>query len=183
MDRDQAAKIVAVLFSSYPQSKYDRDNAQAFVDGIVDLDAATCGAAVQRLIRTNRFLPSISEIREACSARKHGALRTGEEAYATLTEAVRRHGRDYGQGSPRFSDPLIARCIGIWGSWNDVCGSPSDDPGGRARFIELYDELASRHREDVSSGMPLPAPERARIGFQLPPQPEPAPRRVEATMG
>jgi hypothetical protein len=44
----------------------------------------------------------------------------------------------------------------IWGGWADVCASPQDDPGGRARFIELYEQLAHGQRDAVVSGVPLP---------------------------
>jgi hypothetical protein len=91
MKHDEAAKIVAVLFASYPNGKFDRDNAKAFVDGIVDLDAAACGHAVQRLIRTNKFLPSVAEIREAYATllqSKRAALARERSArIPTLTRA------------------------------------------------------------------------------------------------
>jgi hypothetical protein len=190
MKHEEAAKIVAVLFASYPQSKFDRDNAKAYVDGIADLEASATGTAVQRLIRTNKFLPSIAEIREAATAQRHGPVRTGEEAYAELLAAVLRHGPDYGpidthrrRRDPLFADPIIARCIGVWGSWNDLCDSQRDDPGGRARFIELFNELTGRERQAVVSGVPLPPPERPRIGFAPPARPTPAMAQADAPTG
>lgn len=157
MTKLEASQLVAVLFGSYANAHLDRTHVDAYVSGILDLNAQPAAEAVTRLRRTSRFLPSIAEIREACAAQTHGAARTGEEAYAELTAAVRRHGRDYGQGAAKFRDPLIAKCLGVWGSWNDLCSSPTDDPGGRARFVELYDELASRQRQDLAAGGALPA--------------------------
>lgn len=158
MTKTEASQLVAILFASFPSARLDRTHVDAYVSGLVDLDGRTAAAAVTRLRFTSKFLPSIAEIREACAAQTHGPRRSGEEAYAELTDAVRRHGRDYGQGMPKFRDPLIAKCLGVWGSWNDFCASPSDDPGGRARFVQLYDELASRRRQDQVAGAPLPAP-------------------------
>ncbi len=158
MTKLEASQLVAVLFASYPSAHIERRHVDAFVSGIVDLDAATAAEAVTRLRRTARFLPAVAEIREACAQLQRGPLRSGEEAYAELTTAVRLHGRDYGQGEPRFTDPIIARCLGVWGSWNDFCASPSDDPGGRARFVELYDELAGRERQAAAAGHALESP-------------------------
>jgi hypothetical protein len=156
MTKPEASQLVAILFGSYPSAHIERTHVDAYVSGIVDLPANVAAEAVTRLRRTSKFLPAIAEIREACAAQTHGPARSGEEAYAELMLAVNRHGRDYGQGAPKFRDPIITRCLGIWGTWNDVCGSPVDDPGGRARFIELYDDLATRKRQDQAAGKALP---------------------------
>lgn len=158
MKKSEAAELVMMLLAAYPQARATDQTAQVYEQMLADLDAATARRAVHRLLASSKFMPSIAEIREACAAQTHGPRRSGEEAYAELTDAVRRHGRDYGQGMPKFRDPLIAKCLGVWGSWNDFCASPSDDPGGRARFVQLYDELASRRRQDQVAGAPLPAP-------------------------
>lgn len=159
MTKIEATQLVAVLVGSYPSAHIERTHIDAYVSGIVDLDAKAALSAVDRIRRTSKFLPSIAEIREACTAVQHGPRRTGVEAYSEVTAAIRYHGRDYGQGSPKFRDPLIAQCLGIWGSWNDCCNAPPNDPSARARFIEMYDNLASRTREDITSGRPLPLPQ------------------------
>lgn len=155
MKRSDVAEIVLLLVKAFPHVRCDEQTANVYELSLSDLDPVTCRAAVQRLIATSKFFPAIAEIRAACAAQVHGVLTSGEEAYAELTRAVRVHGRDYGQGSPAFTDPLVARCLGIWGGWNDLCASPSDDPGGRARFVQLYDALAARERADLAASKAL----------------------------
>lgn len=162
MKRSDAAEIVLLLVKAYPHVRCDEQTASIYELSLSELDAATCKAAVQRLITTSKFFPAIAEIREACTAQVHG--------------------RDYGQGTPRFRDPLIARCLGVWGSWNDLCGSPGDDPGGRARFIELYAELATRDRRDKTAGKALPAPANAAGPAHWLEGPRPGPRPVAQLM-
>lgn len=149
-----------MLFSAYPNAKVGERTTALYEAMLADLDVKVARAAAQRLIATSKFLPTISEIREACADQRHGAPRSGEEAYAELMRSVRRHGRNYGQGEPRFADPNISRAIAVWGSWNDLCASPVDDPGGRARFIELYEALSGRVRQDLVAGASLPMPAR-----------------------
>jgi hypothetical protein len=170
MKHDEAAKIVAVLFASYPHGKFDRDNARAYVDGIADLDAAACGAAAQRLIRTNKFLPSIAEIREAAAAQSVGPRKTGAHAYDELLEAVRRHGATPrvrmhdGRVQVQAPWPPLAPDVAVamrqtWGTWADCCHAPdAQEMADRARFIAAYDGLSERERADLVSGRPLPAP-------------------------
>lgn len=181
MKLSEAAEIVLTLIKAFPHVRCDGQTADIYERSIADLEAGACRAAVQRLIATSKFFPAIAEIRAACAAQTHGVARTGEEAYAELTQAVRTHGRDFGQGTPKFRDPLISHCLGVWGSWNDVCSSPVDDAGGRARFIELYGELAGRARQDLASGKPLPKPANGTSPAFWLDRPKPRPRTEPAS--
>ena len=159
MKRKEVAQVVAMLAAAYPNANITDTTSSVYERMLADLDFETTERAVARLLGSSRFLPTIAEIRAAATELTIGPVRTGVEAYDELMQAVRAHGRCYGgEPAPEFADPIIARAVGVWGSWNDLCSSPSDDPGGRARFIELYDELAKRGRQDVASGIPLPAP-------------------------
>lgn len=164
MTKSEAMKIVCVLFGSFPNARFTDQNFESYAEGLLDLDAGTCGAAAQRLIRTAKFLPTIAEIREAATAQQHGPCPRGEEAWAALLQAKRAYGYDYGpddvrrrRRDPIFADEHIRRCLTLWGGWNAFALADEDAPA-RARFIAMYDELAQRERQDVSSGMPLPRP-------------------------
>lgn len=155
MTNEEGFKIMSVLFASFPNANLERKHAEAYLSAIVDLPADAVGKAADRLRRTGKFLPSIAELRAATADIVLGPARSGEEAYQVLLEAIRKYGR---YEVPQFSDPHLARALGVWGGWVDACNSPEDDPGGRARFIELYEQLVRRERDDIVSGIPLPAP-------------------------
>jgi len=164
MTKPEAMKIVCVLFGSFPNSRFNEQNFESYAESIQDLDASTCGAAVQRLIRTSKFLPSLAEIREATTAQRVGPCARGEEAYAALLMAKRRHGYDYGRvdawrrlKDPLFAEPHIQECLTMFGGWN-AFALDDDEAPSRARFIAMYDELTRRERADLVSGQPLPAP-------------------------
>jgi hypothetical protein len=154
MKKSEIASIVAVLLEAFPNAKLGERTRDVYEDNLQDLEAASVGRAVQRLIGTCRFLPTIAEIREAATDLHLGPRRTGAEGWQDAILEVRRIGWC---GSPKFRDPLVAQCIQMWGSWQSFCNSPEDDPGGRARFIELYETLSKRDRSDVQTGVPLPA--------------------------
>lgn len=169
MTKPEAMKIVCVLFGSFPNARFTEQNFESYAEGLLDLDGRTCGAAVQRLIRTNRFLPSIAEIREASTAQRHGPRKTGAEAYEELLGAVQRHGHypevRWVDGIVRVQSPWppvpsdVARAMRqTWGSWDACCTETGPDAPDRARFIAAYDGIAERERADLVSGQPLPAP-------------------------
>lgn len=169
MTKTEAMKIVCVLFGSFPNARFNEQNFESYAEGISELDAATCGAAVLRLIRTSKFLPSISEIREAATAQVMGPRKTGAEAYGELTAAVQRHGQypevRWIDGEMRVQTPWpplapdVAHAMRLtWGTWAECCGETGIDAPSRARFIAAYDGLAERERLDIVAGKPLPAP-------------------------
>ena len=162
MTPKEVAKVVAVLAAAYPHAKVTTDTSKAYESQLQDLDFEETKNACARLMATSEWMPTIAKIRSAVLDLRVGPKRTGAEAYAIVLQAIRKFGDD----APKFADPLIPRCIGVWGSWSDLCRSPEDDPGGRARFIDMYDSLAERERATAVSGRALPEPQ-ARREFWL----------------
>lgn len=154
MKHSEALKLVAVLSKSFPNAKFDEDNATAYISAILDLDAGAAGRAIERLRATKTFLPSIAEIREATLSLKVGPQRTGLEAYQIALSAVRQHGYI---SPPQFRDWRLDRAIAMCGGWVEFCSAPAD-ASERARFVELYDTLATRERQDAVSDIQLPEP-------------------------
>lgn len=158
MKQSEAAKLVMMLMAAYPHGKATEATSAVYEKMLLDLDYEAASQAVTLLIATNRFLPAVAEIRATATDLRLGPPRTGGEAWADAIAAVRTVGR---YGVPQWQDPLLGEAMRLWGSWRDFCNSPEDDPGGRARFIEMYEQLTARQRADVVSGIPLPAPRSA----------------------
>lgn len=159
MKRSEAAKIVATLCGAYPGSASSEATSHVYEQFLLDLDARTAEMAVGRLICTSRFLPTIAEIRAAANDVERGPMRTGEEAWGDVVEAIRRVG-SYRQ--PQFKDPLVAYAVERLG-WRNLCLEGSNDASDRARFCEIYTRAAERQRLDEVSGLALPARHAARL--------------------
>lgn len=162
--QSEAAKLVMMLLAAYPHGKTNEGTSGVYEQMLLDLDFESASKAITRLIGTSKWLPTVAEIRSTATDLRLGPARGGGEAWADAIEAVRSVGR---YGVPKWRDPVLGEAMRLWGSWRDFCDSPSDDPGGRARFIELYEQLATRARADVVSGIPLPVPKGARLPAQL----------------
>jgi hypothetical protein len=164
MDEKQAQTLARTLFAYYPNTRTDDWNLNAYASAFADMDVNVVRAAITRVTRTLKFLPTVAELCAACVVNARGHRRAGEEAYTELMVAVRRYGRCYGDSKPpQFEDPLMARCIGIWGTWNGLCDSPEDDAAGRARFIQLYNSLAEK--DDQHAVLPEALRTERRFGF------------------
>lgn len=187
MTNEECWKLIGVLFTTYPSANLDVKHAEAYASALLDLPRDAAIAAVERLRRSSRFLPSVAEIREAATAQQHGPRKTGAEAYGELLAAIRRHGQ---YPEVRFVDgklvaespwppvaPDVARAmLCVWSSWTAACNSGDSEAADRARFIDAYDGLAVRSREDLVAGSALPKPTSTmpappgapRIGFGVP---------------
>ena len=148
-------ELVAVLMASYPYAKPSPKTYEVYERAILDLDAEVAQFGVSRLIATQKFLPTISDIRAAAVDAQAGHKRLGGEAWGDVGKAIGRFGA---YRLPTFEDPLTAEAVRIMG-WKELCAS-SNVTADRARFVELYDGLTSRARTDAAAGesLALPSP-------------------------
>jgi hypothetical protein len=154
MTKQEAYKLVGLLFTTYPNIKLTQENALAFVSALEDLPLDVATRGVERMRRVSKFLPSVAEIREAATDVAHGARKTGIEAWEVLGRAVRKFGW---VAPPKITDPHLAFAVSALGGWTAVCSLREEaEMSARARFIEAYDGAARRERLDIDSGIPLP---------------------------
>lgn len=166
MTSEQAQQLVAVLAAAFPGTlaRLDADQ-QRVMHGtyrrmLVDLDYAATNAAIERLLATAKFLPTVAEIREATLAVVEGPRSNGGEAWGAVLRAIRKWGVYRVPGVDfTFADPVTARAVSDL-NWTELCNS-ENAVADRARFIELYDQLAREHRTKKLSEH-LPAMQRYR---------------------
>lgn len=159
MGKAEAGMAVAMLASAYPAAKFDdAARAELWIRMLEDLQPESLGAAVQKLIFTRTFCPSIAEIREAVVGVSTTVDQTTPaEAWKCVLDEIARVGWC---GAPKFGDPLITRAAQCTANWHDLCTTNVDEmPAHRARFIQAYEGLRCKIRE----GLMLPEGLRAQI--------------------
>lgn len=154
MTQAEAAKLVAVLLATFPQSRASTATSQVYERMLADLEYPAANAAVERLLATARFMPTIAEIRETALAITVGEQKPGGQAWGAVVKAIasegvyRTPGRDF-----EFRDQVTAKCVASMG-WENLCNS-ENQTADRARFIELYDKLAVHdRRRQLSESLP-----------------------------
>lgn len=152
MNNSDLGKIVKSILASWPtqrQRMSDEDAAGftlACKTGLADLEYGQARAAVDRLVKTSKFLPSVAEVREAAVVDRQGERKSGGAAWGEVTAMVKRYGGHRAPGIDfEVADPLVAEVIRALG-WRDLCDS-RNQAADRARFIELYDQLARQARK------------------------------------
>lgn len=153
MNEREAARLVLSALAACP-AQATRINAQ-LQDAMVitwrtlldDLSYEQCNAALTVMLQTKPFLPAPAEIRATVQELLNGPTRPGGEAWGSVVRAMKAKGSHRRPGVDFvFNDPITAECVTAFG-WPELCAS-ENQVADRARFIELYDQLASQARRE-----------------------------------
>lgn len=153
-----ALKAVAVIASAYPHARFSEATVELWARMLGDIEGHSLALAVERLVATSKFCPSIAEVREAALGNEVaiGEMTAGE-AWAVVLDTI--SGTGYAR-APTFADPVVWRAVQCTSNWYDLCTSDvSDMPAHRARFQQAYESLATKVRQ----GLMLPESLRAAI--------------------
>jgi hypothetical protein len=153
MQQSESLELVAMLaeaFATSTGSRVEESTIRVYAERLQRVDADIGRTAVVRILDSARFFPAISEILILADELVHGPVRRGGDAWGDVLHEIRRVGYC---GRPQFADPVVARIVERWG-WQALC-LEGDLVADRARFIALYDQLATEARSDRVSGIPL----------------------------
>ena len=173
MRQSEAAKLVAVMLVAYPSqgaklSAHQQTTlAEVLADTLGDLSYEQCNAALRVLIQTRPFMPTVAEIRSTAIDLTRGPVRAGGDAWGIVLRAISKHGAYRSPGVDfTLDDAIAARCVEALG-WRELCLS-ENATADRARFIELYDAMATQAKRERQSPMLAAAAQKRRLLEQGP---------------
>lgn len=180
MTEPEVRDVLKLIAAAYPTQRQRMSNddvramAAVYTAGLLDLDYDRVNAAVNRLVKASKWIPTIAEIREAAVDVAHGARAPGGQAWGQCLALVRKYGLPRWPGIDfEVADPVLRATIRALG-WADLCNS-ENPAADRARFIELYDQLAQGERKEAaiapgatSRALPQRTTEQRRIGELVP---------------
>lgn len=148
MDKVSMTKAIAPLQLAF-KGALEKDRLQFYVMMLSDIPPQILEAAVKKLIMTNKFLPSIAEIRETAYGIKGTISGTAapdeSEAWGEVMKAVRSVGY---YGKPKFSHEAITAAVNNIG-WQDICMTTYDGMNTlRAQFRRAYQLAAQRQKDN-----------------------------------
>lgn len=158
MTKADAAKLVAIVVTAYPN--YDKFKDKAAVTATVNLwasmfqsdDGRIVALALNKHIATNKWPPSVAEIREIMLELQHPELIPPEQAWLAVSDLLHTSG-EYNYGDLYHQlPPLVARSVEAigWGNLYEMhrsyCrgGKPGMD---RVAFMDIYKPMYERLRQ------------------------------------
>lgn len=158
MTRADAAKLISIIVMAYPNFDKFRDENQ--VKATVDLwammfkddNSQIVGLATQKHIATNKFPPSVAEIRELMVEMQVPDLIPPDKAWLAVADYIGAHGEYGGRDSLHSLPPLIERVvdsIGYHNLYEMNCGSYRGGKPGMARvaFLGIYEPAYEREKK------------------------------------
>lgn len=144
MTKNEFKNIVAGLVSNYPGLKIENQAQFNFwYESLKDIDYELCQIGVMKMVQTLKFTPTIANIREACTIDNSLPV---TDAWDTVMSCVRYCGSYRETEALEKMDPTTRRVVESIG-YRNLCMS-ENIMADRAHFIKLYEQIATRERQD-----------------------------------
>lgn len=148
-NQQQIVKALSMLQLAY-STDMPKERMKLYVYKLSDINPVTLEQAVNNLIDRCKFLPTIAEIREECSAlsafvNAHEELPTAQDAWERVYQVARSYG--YEKGLDKL-EGLTKQCArAIWKSFDPQNGDNFNETSCRAQFVKNYEVQETRERE------------------------------------
>ena len=155
MDKKEFSIFAAAMKTYYPREGLlpNSQAAELWFRQLQDIPYPVAEAALNKWVATQKWSPSIAEIRESAAAITAGELPDWGEAWEKAIGAVRRYGF-YRQAEAMASlDDLTKRTVQRLG-YNELCMS-ENLMADRANFRMIYEQLLNRKKMDAQTPVQL----------------------------
>lgn len=160
MTPDEFDAGMAVLLATWPKEASSPATLEVYEEVVKHLPGDVWRAAALRCVATCTFFPKPVELLTAAAELTTTPARTGAEAWGDVKRAIAENGiyhpphgaqhGDFRNDKWQFSDPLINQLVGVGRAfpWSELCMS-ENEMSDRARFIDAYEKLQHREREQA----------------------------------
>lgn len=146
MNRDEFKALVKGMKAVYVQPTFipDQDAFNMWFALLGDLPYNVGSVAIQKYMLTNKFPPTVAEIRELASTITNGDPLTWGESWERALNAVRRYGSYNEAAALESLDPQTRKCVENIG-FKTLCMS-ENIMVERAHFQKIFDVYAKREQ-------------------------------------
>jgi hypothetical protein len=148
MNKEEFKKIAMAIKTAYPNSNVFQDTGSMDIWFMMlsDLPYEIVQPAVLEHISTNKFAPSIAEVREKCAGLTSLQIPDWGEAWESVLKAIRRFGYMQEQEAYGTLDEITKKCVKRIG-YQNICAS-ENITADRANFRMMYEQEAQRQKTD-----------------------------------
>lgn len=153
MTRSEFAIFAAALKTYYPREGLlpNEQAMELWYQRLADIPAKVAETALNMWVTTNKWSPSIADIREEAAKVKYGDIPDWGEAWHQVNRVMRKYGSYNPKAALAELDDLTRETVKRLG-FIDLCMS-TDAMADRANFRMIYEQLAQRKR--IEEQMPL----------------------------
>lgn len=153
MTKIETAQMLALISAAYPrfEMRESEKTLSVWHEMLKDMPGDVVSVAVKRMISTQKFPPSIADIREAVAASVQQAKGTESagEAWRKVTKAIGMYGYYKGEAAHEYLGERIWRAVEMIGGWADLCISEDSEAVRSAQFERRYNAMIQQQAEAI----------------------------------
>lgn len=148
MDKTQFAQFAMALKTYFPKENLLPNNQamELWYRQLQDIPYEVAEAGLNKWVSTNKWSPSIADIREMAATVTEGEIPDWGNGWEQVLVAIRLHGSYNVKAAMDSFDPITRKCVERIG-FKNICMSENIN-ADRANFRMIYENLAQRHQQD-----------------------------------
>lgn len=155
MDKKQFGTFAMALRTYFPREQIlpNQQAMELWYRELQDIPYEVAEAGLRQWVSTNKWSPSIADIREMATTIQRGSIPDWGEGWEQVTKAIRQYGTYRIPEAMETFDPLTRKCVERLG-FKNLCMS-ENVTADRANFRMVYEQLAEREKKDQQIALPL----------------------------
>lgn len=153
--KQEFATLVVAMQAMYGEDFLGTEEAlEVWYALLHDLDYQILSKALQQYMLTNKFKPTVAELREIYAELVSPATSDWSEGWGQVSKAIRHYGMYQEKAAMESFDEVtreVVKCL----RFQNICLS-ENIVADRARFAEIYQVIQRRKRTEMNIGSALP---------------------------
>ena len=147
--------LVMAIRTYYPKEQIlpNQQAMELWYRELQDIPYAVAEAGLRQWVSTNKWSPSIAEIREITTNIQQGSVADWGEGWEQVLTAIRKYGTYRIPEAMESFDPITRKCVERLG-FRNICLSENINQD-RANFRMIYEQLAEREKKGMQLSEPL----------------------------
>jgi len=155
MNKKEFSMLAMALRTYYPKENLlpNEQAMELWFRELQDIDAKVAEASLRKWVATNKWSPSIADIRETASTIQVGELPEWGDGWEKVIKAIRSFGMYRADEAMATFDPITKQCVERLG-FRNLCLSESPNQD-RANFRMIFEQISERKKKDAQIALPL----------------------------
>ena len=155
LDKTEFGLLAAAIRTYYPKENIlpNKESMELWFRELQDIPANVAEAALRKWVATNKWSPSIAELRETAAEVQNGEIPDWGEGWERVLTAIRKYGSYREREALESLDPMTRTCVQRLG-FRNICMSENISTD-RANFRMMYESLAEREQTRQQVAIPL----------------------------
>lgn len=148
MTEEEFSILAKIIRTSYKREKVldEPETLEIWFRLLSDIPYKTAETFLEKWLATEKWSPSIADIRAGCAEIVNGKPSDWGEGWADVMQAIRRYGYMHPKKAKESMSATAWQAVGYIGGWEYICASENMEMD-RANFRKCYESISKREIE------------------------------------